>query len=139
MPVSRLAGRAVLSVAFSLIAVLLVVLPAKSDETTPEQDPLPPVTVTATRLPTPISAVGSSVTVNGDTGDHAGSDGKRIRCDRDHIRDNGDHAWNHRSRARGHPAMTHQAFLGAAAVTLDGAMHSGNPPGLPKNIPPMIC
>ena len=45
MPVLLLAGRAVLSVAFSLLAVLLVVLPAKSDETTPEQDPLPPVTV----------------------------------------------------------------------------------------------
>jgi cob(I)alamin adenosyltransferase len=34
--------------------------------------------------------------------------------------------------------MTHQAFLGAAAVTLNGAMRSGNPFGSPKVIPAMI-
>lgn len=63
MSLLRLAGRAGLSAASSLVAVLLVVLPAKSDEATPEQLPLPPVTVTATRLPTPVSEVGSSVTI----------------------------------------------------------------------------
>ena len=38
-------------------------LPAKADASPPEQVPLPPVTVTATLLPTPVSEVGSSVTV----------------------------------------------------------------------------
>jgi vitamin B12 transporter len=76
MPVLRLAGRAGLVAAFSLFAILLVTPPAKADDpnpaqpapptleaAAPDQVPLPPVTVTATMLPTPVSEVGSSVTV----------------------------------------------------------------------------
>ncbi len=63
MSVPRLACRAGIAVAFALLAVLRLTPPSKADDTILAQVPLPPVTVTATLLPTPESEVGSSVTV----------------------------------------------------------------------------